>query len=51
MEDEPKMMKVSIEANGEFITTEIPITSAVQADFEDGHLRGIKTLVPGETVG
>lgn len=35
------LMKVSIEANGEFITTEVPQDATVKALFEGGHLRGI----------
>lgn len=34
-------MKVSIEANGEFITTVVPQGSTVKALFDGGHLRGI----------
>lgn len=36
-----QMMKVSIETNGEFITTEVPLDSTVKALFDGGHLRGI----------
>jgi sulfur carrier protein ThiS len=38
---EKDMMKVSIEANGEFITAELPRNSTIRALFDGGHLRGI----------
>jgi hypothetical protein len=44
MAEEQAAMKVSIEVNGEFITTEVPVDSTVRALFEDGHLRGIDTI-------
>jgi hypothetical protein len=39
--DQKGTMTVSIEANGEFITTEVPQDATVRALFEGGHLRGI----------
>lgn len=36
-----EMMKVSIEVNGEFITTNVPQNSTIQALFDGGQLRGI----------
>ena len=40
-----RMMKVSIEVDGEFITTEVPTTRSIVAIFdEDGHLRGLETV-------
>jgi hypothetical protein len=45
-----RMMKVSIEVDGEFITTEVPTTHSVRAQFSDagaGHLRGITALLQG----
>jgi hypothetical protein len=36
-----ELMKVSIEADGEFITTEVPRDATVKAIFEGGHLRGV----------
>lgn len=49
MENEPKMMKVSIEYNGEFITTEVPVEATFRARFSGsrcrGHLRGIQAVM------
>ena len=39
--DEKNEMTVSIEINGEFMTTKVQRNSAVRALFDGGHLRGI----------
>lgn len=40
-----RLMKVSIEIGGQFITTEVPTEASFQALFsEDKHLRGIDVL-------
>lgn len=39
--NELEMMSVSIELNGEFLTTEVQINSTIEALVEGGHLRGI----------
>lgn len=41
MAEQKDTMTVSIEANGEFITTDVPQNATVKALFEGGHLRGI----------
>lgn len=41
-----EMMKVSIEANGEFITTEAPQNKWIEAVFTGSHLRGITVMEP-----
>ena len=39
---EDGQMQVTIEVNGEFVVTSVPIGATVQALFDEGHLRGIE---------